>query len=260
MSSVPEVPLPKSPEHSVFRPNAPRYAQLAQTLINEIESGHYPLGALLPTEFELCAQFGVSRSTAREALKRLVQLGMVVRQARIGTTVCARSPQNAYRQHTAGVADLYQYATDTTLVIEARSLLQIDQEQAHALEATAGETWLHLTGRRHSASHEAPLCVTEIWVHPAFRSIQGLDGALQGAVHASIESQFGESIAVVEQEISAVSLDRATALALSVPFKSPGLWISRRYRNRMGQLIELAESTHAASRFSYTTTLRRDWV
>ena len=260
MNSSPALPSPEPSAHAVFRPKSPRYAQLAQTLINEIESGHYPVGTLLPTEFELCAQFGVSRSTAREAVKRLVQLGMVVRQPRIGTTVCARSPQNAYRQHTAGVADLYQYATDTTLVIEERALVQIDAAQALMLEATTGETWLHLKGRRHTASHEAPLCVTEIWVHPAFRSIQGLEGALHGAVHASIESQFGESIAVVEQEIRAVALDRLMAQALAAPFKSPGLWTSRRYRNRLGHLVELANSTHAADRFSYSTTLRRDWV
>ena len=35
----------------------PRYRQLAQTLINEIESGRYPVGDLLPMEFKLfCAR------------------------------------------------------------------------------------------------------------------------------------------------------------------------------------------------------------
>ncbi|MEG8024873.1 winged helix-turn-helix domain-containing protein [Sphingomonas aurantiaca] len=59
----------------------PRYLQLAQTLINEIEDGRYPIGTLLPTEFDLCDQFGASRFTVREAIKRLVQSGMVSRQA-----------------------------------------------------------------------------------------------------------------------------------------------------------------------------------
>ena len=59
----------------------PRYMQLAQTLINEIQSGRFPVGSTIPTEFELCEQFGASRSTVREAVKQLVQLGMVVRQA-----------------------------------------------------------------------------------------------------------------------------------------------------------------------------------
>ena len=65
----------------------PRYLQLAQTLISEIEEGHYPVGALMPTEFELCDQFGASRFTVREAIKRLVQQGMVSRQAGVGTRV-----------------------------------------------------------------------------------------------------------------------------------------------------------------------------
>ena len=63
----------------------------------------------------------------------------------------------------------------------------------------------------------------------------------------------------VEQEIRAVALDRDIAAALDAPVRSPGLWISRRYRNRLGQLVELANSTHAADRFSYSTVLRREW-
>jgi DNA-binding GntR family transcriptional regulator len=237
----------------------PRYLQLAQTLLNEIESERYPVGTLLPTEYELCDQFGVSRSTAREAVKRLVQLGLVVRQPRVGTTVCSRTPTMAYRQRTADVVDLYQYATDTTLVIEARALLEIDPVQALMLEATAGETWLHLSGRRHTQDQDKPLSFTDIWVPPAFRSVKGLDGPLNGAVHAAIEQQFGEVIVSVEQEIRAVALDRTMAAALDAPVRSPGLWISRRYRNRLGQLVELANSTHAADRFSYSTVLRREW-
>lgn len=237
----------------------PRYLQLAQTLLNEIEGGRYPVGTQLPTEFELCEQFGVSRSTAREALKRLVQLGLVVRQPRVGTTVQARSVSTAYRQSAADVSDLYQYATDTTLVIESRDMRQIDAAQAEMLEAAPGETWLHLKGRRHAQTQAQPICVTELWLHPAFRSIQGMEGALRGAVHAAIEQQFGESIVAVEQEIRAVVLSRADALVLEAPPRSPALWVSRRYRNRLNQLVELAVSIHPADRFSYNTVLRREW-
>ena len=239
----------------------PRYLQLAQTLLNEIESGKYPVGSLLPTEFELCNQFGVSRSTAREAVKRLVQLGLVVRQPRVGTTVRASSPTEGYRQSLAGVDDLYQYATDTTLVIESSETREIDAVTATQLEATAGETWLHLRGRRHAQGEEQsrPICVTELWLHPAFRSIQGISGPMHVAVHALIEQQFGEAIVAVEQEIRAVELSATEAEALNARPHSPGLWICRRYRNRRGQLIELAISIHPADRFSYSTVLQREW-
>lgn len=248
-----------APLHIPFGVSQPRYLQLAQTLLSEIETGKYPVGSQLPTEFVLCEQFGVSRSTAREAVKRLVQLGLVVRQQRVGTTVIAKTTTENYRQKVAGVADLYQYATDTTLVIESSETCEIDAVQAATLEAAPGETWLHLRGRRHAQVQALPICVTELWVHPAFRSIRGIHGSMSEAVHAAIEQQFGEVIVTVEQEIRAVALSASDALALRAKPRSPGLWICRRYRNGRGQLIELAISTHPADRFSYSTVLQREW-
>ena len=237
----------------------PRYLQLAQTLLNEIENGRYPVGTQLPTEFELCEQFGVSRSTAREAVKRLVGLGLVVRQPRVGSTVCARTATTGYRQSMADVSDLYQYATETTLVIESSETVEITEPIAKMVEGAPAETWLRLKGRRHARAQPEPICVTELWIHPAFRSVQGLAGPLSGAVHAAIEQQFGEVITAVEQEIRAVLLSDADADALGVPRQSAGLWVSRRYRNRLNQLVELAISIHPADRFSYSTVLRREW-
>lgn len=258
MPESPAAPLvtPRSP---ALAASQPRYLQLAQTLLNEIESGKYPVGSLLPTEYELCEQFGVSRATAREAVKRLVQMGLVVRQPRVGTTVRARSASTGYRQTTTQVGDLLQYATDTTLVIDSRETLQVDAAQAQMLEASPGETWLHLKGRRHAPGQPEPICTTELWLHPAFRSIQGIEGALTTAVHSAIEQQFGEVITEVEQEIRAVALSRAEAQALDAPARGPALWVCRKYRNRLGQLVELAISTHPADRFSYSTVLRREW-
>lgn len=244
---------------SALAASQPRYLQLAQTLLNEIESGKYAVGTQLPTEFELCEQFGVSRATAREAVKRLVQMGLVVRQPRVGSTVRARSAAAAYRQSAADVGDLYQYAQDTTLVIESSETRVIGAEQAAMLEGSPGETWLYLKGRRHTKSRPEPICVTELWLHPAFRSIQGITGPLTHAVHAAIEQQFGEVITEVEQEIRAVALSKAEAELLGAPARSPGLWVARRYRNRLGKLVELAISTHPADRFSYSTVLRREW-
>jgi GntR family transcriptional regulator len=239
--------------------NQPRYLQLAQTLLNEIKGGTYPVGSQLPTEFALCEQFGVSRSTAREAVKRLVQMGLVIRQPRIGSTVQAVQPATGYRQNTADVGDLYRYATDTTLVIEARRTQPLTEALAQELEAKAGETWLCLQGKRHTNLSAPALCLTEIWLHPTFRSIQGMSGALTGAVHAAIEQQFGETITSVEQEIRAITLSKTEAAALEVAPKAPALWIRRQYRNRYGQLVEQATSIHPADRFSYSTTLRREW-
>ena len=58
----------------------PRYVLLAQALMKDIAQGVYPVGSLLPTEYGLCTQFGLSRHTVREAIRRLQERGLVTRK------------------------------------------------------------------------------------------------------------------------------------------------------------------------------------
>lgn len=59
-----------------------------------IVQGRYEPGATLPTEPELGAALGVSRTVVREAIKALAAKGMVVTRTRIGTRV---TPQSEWR-------------------------------------------------------------------------------------------------------------------------------------------------------------------
>ncbi|MHB1876576.1 MAG: GntR family transcriptional regulator, partial [Streptosporangiaceae bacterium] len=43
----------------------PVYVQIANNLIEAIETGRYPVGSYLPTEQQLAARFGVSRPSIR---------------------------------------------------------------------------------------------------------------------------------------------------------------------------------------------------
>ena len=53
----------------------PLYYQLKQYLIGQIRSGKLKVGDMLPTEFELCEKFGVSRPTVRQAMSEMVAEG-----------------------------------------------------------------------------------------------------------------------------------------------------------------------------------------
>lgn len=67
----------------------PLYQQLAARLRRQIADGVYRPGDRLPSEAELCAQFGVSRITVRAALDQLVDAGLLWRQRGKGTFVTA---------------------------------------------------------------------------------------------------------------------------------------------------------------------------
>ena len=66
-----------------FKPLArePVYLKVYKAIEAEILSGGLAEGALLPTEGEMCAQFGVTRSSVREGIRSLEQAGLVTRGA-----------------------------------------------------------------------------------------------------------------------------------------------------------------------------------
>lgn len=90
--------------------NPTRYSTVAKDLMQAIASGRYPVGSLLPTEFELCDLYNVSRHTVRAAIDQLLTQGLVSRRKRVGTRVEASSPRGGYSQSLASVADLAHLA------------------------------------------------------------------------------------------------------------------------------------------------------
>ncbi|MDS0859413.1 FadR family transcriptional regulator [Burkholderia pseudomultivorans] len=67
------------------------YQQIADKLTAMIESGDFPPGSYLPPERELAEQFGVSRTSVREALIALEVGGLV--SVRVGDGVKVRHPE-----------------------------------------------------------------------------------------------------------------------------------------------------------------------
>lgn len=71
------------------RPKRPRVMpDLVRILAGDILAGRYPQGSSLPRESDLGAEYGVSRTAVREALKVLAAKGLVTSRPRVGTTVC----------------------------------------------------------------------------------------------------------------------------------------------------------------------------
>ncbi len=67
----------------------PRYLQIYQEVLHQIQNQSYLPGDMLPTESELCQKYDVSRPTIARALKRLSDEKLVQRRAGFGTRVLA---------------------------------------------------------------------------------------------------------------------------------------------------------------------------
>jgi len=69
------------------------YIQIYDQILSEIQSGTFQIGDKLPTERELCAQFGVSRAPIRQALSALEMKGYIYSRQGEGVYVKSTMPQ-----------------------------------------------------------------------------------------------------------------------------------------------------------------------
>jgi DNA-binding FadR family transcriptional regulator len=82
-----------APDTMTFRPagstarRATLKSAVAETIAIRILDGTYPSARTLPTEAELLAEFGVSRTCLREAMQTLVGKGLIASRPKHGTSV-----------------------------------------------------------------------------------------------------------------------------------------------------------------------------
>ena len=84
----------------------PLYRQLAEKLKEDINSGRYPAGSRIPTEFELAESFGVSRVTVRKALAELSESGLITRRSGKGSFVAETKLQRGLSSGVIGFSDI----------------------------------------------------------------------------------------------------------------------------------------------------------
>lgn len=64
--------------------------ELLRTLAIKILKAEYPIGSQLPKEQELCQEYGLSRTSVREALHSLRNIGLVISRPKAGSFVADR--------------------------------------------------------------------------------------------------------------------------------------------------------------------------
>ncbi|MGC5012463.1 GntR family transcriptional regulator [Streptosporangium sp. DT93] len=70
-----------------WRPNAPKWEQVADILKGRIADGTYPVDTPLPSEHLIVQEFDVARGTARKVLTRLREQGVAYSVRGLGTFV-----------------------------------------------------------------------------------------------------------------------------------------------------------------------------
>jgi len=232
------------------------YLQVARTLKEEIVTGVYPVGSQLPTEDALASRFSVSRCTVREALRRLREDNLVSSRQGSGTVVVPRRTADSYAGDVMSIDNLVSWSVGKRFAIESMEVVALDEKLASRTGLARGDEWLAVRGFGHEDGVKIPVCWAEYFIHRDFAAVGRLLPRHTGPIFPLIEDLFGQKIVEVQQQIGATLISPAVAGSLQVKAGSAALEVRRTYKTA-GDIAQVTLSTHPASRYRHSMTLRR---
>lgn len=239
--------------------SGPKATDLARDLAQGIAGGRYPVGSLLPTEFELCDQYSASRYTVRLALAELQEQGLISRKKNVGSKVEALRPTTGFVQSLTSVEDLVLFGATNFRSIHSVEEIVVDLDLAKELGCVAGSRWLRVSSLRFDSNNrKRPVAWLDIYLDPKYADV--VETARQSPnvlISSLVESRHGRRIARIQQVIDAAPVPKAMAEALKADAGSPALKIVRRYLDAANEAFELSVSIHPAGRLTISTDLKR---
>jgi GntR family transcriptional regulator len=238
----------------------PRYSEVADQLMLNIITGTYPVGSLLPSEAELCQEYGVSRHTVREAVRLLQLRGMVARQQGRGTSVESDRHHARFSLPLSSIDEVERHGRFTHLVDLRFDEIVANEALAAALPCTFGERFLRIRSHRlpREASMPLPPAWNETYILARYANIRDQIEAWPGAIYSLVERRHGIKIVSIRQEATAVILRGDLAQRLHAKPGTAGLTIKRAYVARDGAAALFGFNTYVGDEFSLVMDLRRD--
>jgi GntR family transcriptional regulator len=240
MSETPPLPAP-----AFFNP-FPKYLQVRQIIERRLY-GHCEIGDKLPTEQALCAEFGVSRETVREALRGLEEDG-VIRRYRAKGTFFVHRPSMPERTSMVGMVEDSSPKSRSYAALLAAGPVKPPEDVIAAL-GTAPDVYLI---ERLYHLEDQPLALHESYLPRAVAErILEFDltcSRLLEVIKARLDTPCIEE----RQQIDAMVADARLARLLDIAVGAPVLKITRLYRLGEQAPHALFHSYYRADRYTYT--------
>lgn len=228
----------------------PRYIEVASDLRGRIEAGEFQVGTILPTETDLCAAYGISRYTIREALRRLQDAGIVTRRQGSGTVVTSQERAAIFQQELGTLEDLIQYASDVRFELDLPALKSLP-ETLHSYVDPAEQTeWIYIKAFAFQRHIRRPVAMSHMYIPKRYETVAHAIKGNRGAIFSEFEILSGKTIEQVEQEIRAVTLNEDTCSALECEPSQAGLRAVRAYYNNDGPAM-ISITLHPGDRYAY---------
>lgn len=207
-----------------------QYQKIAQTLRQQIISGQFATGSLLPSENELCGQFQTTRMTVRQALSELVREGFIERHHGKGSVVIA-DRQALGLLSFRGFSEVVggsNHAVRTVFLEQPRHTNWPDLFFAPltAAEQEQGCLWL----QRLRYANEHPVMLEHTYLPTSNLSDLLTEGLVDESLFRTLSIRYRIDILGMEQSLRAIAATDAQTAIFGCPPLTPLIYIERRYQ------------------------------
>jgi GntR family transcriptional regulator len=233
----------------------PLHSQLRAVIDGRIESGRWTADERVPSERELCEQFGVSRITVRQALHQLVVERRLVRVHGRGTFV-ASAPVKAQLLPLVGFSeDMSARGQHPGARVLRFEVAVPSMAVSRALRLSGGEEVFVL--KRLRLANDRPMALETAYLPEKLcRALAGVDMA-----DRSLYRTLGETCGLTPwralQQWQAVPCPSAEAKLLGIRGGTPVLQIQRTTFDNDGRTFEYVDSFVRGDRYVFQAELRR---
>lgn len=238
----------------------PYYEQLKQLLLREIARNELEPGHLMPSEAEMCAKYGVSRTVVRQAVGELVTEGVLQRMRGKGTFVAKPKLSEQFMESTVGFfEDMTGHGHSVSSSVLSIDRVEVAGRIKELMGSDSGSHCIEIVRLR--AVDDEVVAFTKSYVNRDDpRIVEQLRGADLSAVslYRILEESFGLRIDSGRRSIEATAATGMLADLLKVGRGDPLLYVESVGRDANGAVVECYRAWHRADRMRIEMDVVRD--
>lgn len=233
----------------------PLHHQIATYLLSRLRTGELRAEERLPPEEALARQFGVSRSTIRQALGSLASEGLVVRRRGVGTFLTPKAQELVPKKLTGFSWDAFLGAKRVSVRVLEKSKVVVPDAVAPVLGLAPGSEVVRFKRVRRAEGKPFSLVVNYIVpevgerVEPAWLKSKTMFQVLR--------EELGLSLGRVRQTVEVGRADAETAEALEVAVSDPTLDVATTLWLENGNPVEWVMTHFREDRYRYAIDFER---
>ena len=230
------------------------YQQIADSILDKIQTGVLEPGARLPSEHALSEQHGVGRNTIRHALSDLAAKGFVESVQLVGSFVSESHFPKTVEFLYGFSQEMAQRGKDVASQILEAKIITADPFLARILRVQLGAEVVFINRLR--LVDGKPAAIERAYLpHNFCHGILEHDFSKE-SLYDVLAARFNMKPDHAEQEIGAEIATSQVAELMDLEYPAPVLVIRRETRTADGRVIEYVESEFRADRFRLYTNLK----